>query len=99
MASPELIRVEVAYALPGEQLILELEVPAGITAGEAVHRSGMLERFPQIDAATLKLGLYSRPVEPGQPLRDGDRVEIYRPLLADPKQVRRQRAAANRKKP
>lgn len=98
MAGPEVIRVEVAYALAERQLILELEVPVGITAGEAVRRSGILERFAGIDAASLKLGIFSRLVAAEQPLHDGDRVEVYRPLIADPKQVRRQRAAAGRKK-
>ncbi|PPE73126.1 RnfH family protein [Solimonas fluminis] len=98
MASAEAIRVEVAYARPEEQLILELEVPAGTPAAEAVRRSGILERFPEIDLASSRLGIFSRPVAAEEPLHDGDRVEIYRPLLADPKQVRRQRAAAARKR-
>ncbi|AXQ29261.1 RnfH family protein [Solimonas sp. K1W22B-7] len=98
MVAAENIRVEVAYALAERQLILELEVPAGTRAGEAVERSGMLRRFPEIDLSRNRLGIFSRPVTADEPLQDGDRVEIYRPLLADPKQVRRQRAAASRKK-
>lgn len=92
------IRVEVAYARPGEQLILELEVPPGTTAADAVRNSGILARFPEIDLPNARLGLFSRPVAHEEPVRDGDRVEIYRPLQADPKQVRRQRAAATRRK-
>jgi putative ubiquitin-RnfH superfamily antitoxin RatB of RatAB toxin-antitoxin module len=98
MASAESIRVEVAYARPQEQLILEIEVPAGTTAAEAVRRSGILQRFAEIDLDSSRLGIFSRPVAAEEPLQDGDRVEIYRPLLADPKQVRRQRAAAGRKR-
>lgn len=98
MASAEAIRVEVAYARPGEQLILEIEVPAGATAADAVIASGILDRFAEIDLPNARLGLFSRPVAHDEPLRDGDRVEIYRPLQADPKQVRRQRAAATRRK-
>ncbi len=98
MASADNIRVEVAYARPGAQTILEIEVPAGATAAEAVVASGILAHFPEIDLLQARLGLFSRPVAHDEPLRDGDRVEIYRPLQADPKQVRRQRAAATRRK-
>lgn len=98
MASAETIQVEVAYARPGEQAILTLAVPAGTKAEEAILASGILARFPEIDLPNARLGLFSRPVAYDEPLRDGDRVEIYRPLQADPKQVRRQRAAATRRK-
>ncbi len=88
------IRVEVAYALPDEQVLLSLEVPEGTTAREAVERSGILERFPEIDlGGTNKLGIFGRLTRADQPLRDRDRVEIYRPLKADPKETRRRRAA------
>lgn len=87
------IRVEVAYALPDEQLILPLDVPAGTTADEAIRRSGILERFPAIDLTSAAIGIFGKATRLDTVLRDKDRVEIYRPLLADPKEVRKQRAA------
>lgn len=93
---PDRLRVEVAYARPDEQLVLPLTVPAGATARDAVRRSGILERFPEIDLDRQQLGVFSRPVGGGHILRDGDRVEIYRPLQADPKEMRRKRARGGR---
>ncbi|MFP4607597.1 MAG: RnfH family protein [Thiohalospira sp.] len=87
------IRVEVAHARPENQVLLSFEAEPGITARQAVERSGILEQFPDIDLmGENKLGVFGKLVKPDQPLRDGDRVEIYRPLIADPKEVRRQRA-------
>ncbi len=88
----ELIRVEVAYARPDQQLILTVDVPAGSAIEEAVKRSGILDRFPEIDLAQNKVGIFGKGKPLSQPLRAGDRVEIYRPLIADPKESRRQRA-------
>ena len=85
--------VEVAYALPHQQLILPLRVGVGTTAEQAVQVSGMLEKFPEIDLASSKLGIFGKPVRGDTVLRARDRVEIYRDLIADPKEVRRQRAA------
>lgn len=96
MAAAEVIHVEVAWALPERQLILPLEVPAGTTLRGAIARSGILERFPAIDLERSRVGIWSRLATPEEILRDGDRVEIYRPLIADPKEVRRQRAAAGK---
>jgi len=87
-----LLRIEVAYALREEQVLLELEMAGGATARQAVERSGILQRFPEIDLARAGLGIFGRVVSPDTPLRDGDRVEIYRPLVADPKQARHARA-------
>ena len=89
----ETINVEVAYALPEQQTLLALAVPAGTTAAEAVRRSGILEKHPELDLAGARLGVFGKHVKADTPLRDRDRVEIYRPLVADPKEVRRQRAA------
>lgn len=83
------IRIEVVYALPGEQALVALEVPAGTTVGDAIARSGLDRRFA-IGAA--RAGIYGRVVSAATALQDGDRVEIYRPLIADPKAARRQRA-------
>jgi uncharacterized protein len=97
MASVDTLKVEVAYALPEEQHIFSLEVPQGTTAGQAIERSGVLERFPGIDLATQKIGIFGKLNKPDYVLRPGDRVEIYRPLIADPKEVRKQRAAEGKR--
>lgn len=93
MNEPTMIHVEVAYALPQRQAILGLSVPEGTPALEAARRSGIAEKFGGIDLDNAKLGIFGKVVSPQQPLREGDRVEIYRPLLADPKEVRKERAA------
>ena len=90
---PDSLTVEVVYATRDKQDRVTLKLPAGATAREAVDRSGLLERFPEIDPAKNKLGVFGKPVKPDTALRDRDRVEIYRPLIADPKEVRKQRAA------
>ena len=87
------MRVEVAYALPAEQAIVSLEVADGATAEAALRQSGLLERFPGIDLEVNQVGVFGKLCGLSQVLRPGDRVEIYRPLIADPKQARRQRAA------
>lgn len=89
---PVRIRVEVVYALRDRQLLLKVTLTRGATARQAVERSGILQRCPEIDLAHSTLGVFSRIASPDARLRDGDRVEIYRPLIADPKQVRRNRA-------
>ena len=89
----ERIEVEVAYARPDEQIILALKVPAGATIEDAIRRSSVLERFPEIDLATNKVGVFGKVGRLDQELSPGDRVEIYRPLIADPKEARKQRAA------
>ena len=89
----ERIRVQVAYALPERQDIVTIELPAGATVHQAVESSGLLQRYPDIDLARNKLGIFAKLVKADQILRDRDRVEIYRALIADPKEVRRQRAA------
>ena len=86
------IRVEVAYALPEQQIIQSLTMPVGATVADAIKRSGILECFPEIDLAQAKVGIFSKLTKLDAVVRDKDRVEIYRPLIADPKEVRRQRA-------
>lgn len=93
MQTDELIAVEVAYASPNQQWLLKLDVAPGTTLAEAVALSGLPERVPQIDLQQQRVGIWSRLVTQDEVLKPGDRVEIYRPLLADPKEVRRQRAA------
>ena len=97
MENVELLKVEVAYALPDEQQIFALEVPPGTTALQAIERSGVLERFPDIDLGRQKIGIFGKLNKPDYVLRTGDRVEIYRPLIADPKEVRTQRAAEGKR--
>ncbi|MGD9355834.1 MAG: RnfH family protein [Chromatiales bacterium] len=92
MAS-DTIMIEVAYAKPERQLILQLEAEPGITAKEAVIRSGILDEFPDIDIETAKLGIFGKAAPAGTVLNPMDRVEIYRPLIADPKEARKKRAA------
>lgn len=97
MESADRIRVEVAYARPDSQLILPLEVVRGTTLRQAVEQSGILEQFPEIDLDQQQVGIFGKLNKPDTELREGDRVEIYRPLIADPKEVRKQRAAAGKK--
>ena len=89
MAHASEIDIEVVYALPDEQVVLALRVPADTTASTAIERSGILERFPEIRLGDNPVGIYGRIVEPGQSLKNGDRVEIYRPLEVDPREARR----------
>ena len=91
MAAEPLVEVEVVYALPDEQAVVSLALPAGSTAADAVERSGLRARFPDI-AEGAKLGIHGRIVAADTRLAPGDRVEIYRPLVGDPKQARRRRA-------
>lgn len=87
------IEVEVAYARPERQLILKLEVPEGTTAIEAVRLSGIEEEFPEIEPEENRLGVFGKLCKADRILNPGDRVEVYRPLLADPRAARRELAA------
>lgn len=88
----ETIRIEIAYALPHEQILKSLQVAQGITAEQAIRQSGILEKQPEIDLAKNKIGIFGKLAKLDTALRDKDRVEIYRPLIADPKEVRKKRA-------
>ena len=88
----EKIDIEVVYALPDKQTLLKQQVSSGTTVLEAIQASGILEKYPQIDMATSKVGIFGKLVKPDTVLREKDRIEIYRPLIADPKEVRRKRA-------
>jgi len=89
-----LLRVEVAHATPHRQVLLAITVPAGCTVAQAIERSGIRTHFPDLAVDPDAVGIFGRKVPPDQVLREGDRVEIYRPLQTDPKESRRQRAAA-----
>ncbi len=91
MADP--IAVDVVYARPEQQVLLRVKLPRGGTLLQAIQASGVLQKFPEIDLSRCKVGIFGKLVKIDSPLREHDRVEIYRPLIADPKEVRRQRAA------
>ena len=92
-----LMKVEVAYARPDQQLILEVMLPEGSSIEQAIEQSGILQRFPEIDLALNKLGVFGKLSKKTAELKAGDRVEIYRPLIADPKEVRRKREAEGKR--
>lgn len=103
MEKPESLRVRVIYALPDQQATVSLQVSPGTTVADAVTRSKLLQRFPEAAARPLACAVFGRAVPLTYELREGDRVEILRPLLIDPKQSRREAAersrAAARSKP
>lgn len=88
----ELLAVQVTYPLPEKQELVNVRVPSGSTVEDAIRASGVLGQHPEIDLAKSKVGVFGKLSKLDTPLRDRDRVEIYRPLLADPKEVRRRRA-------
>jgi len=92
MKSPS-IMVEVVYAPPAKPMRRRLKLPVGSTVGEAIRGCGLLAICIEIDPSRIRVGIFGRVVQFDRPLRDGDRVEIYRALIADPKEVRRRRAA------
>ncbi|MBB1200588.1 RnfH family protein [Enterobacteriaceae bacterium 89] len=91
------ISVEVVYALPEKQYLQKVSLEEGATVEQAIVASGLLKLRTDIDLAKNKVGVWSRAVKLTDLLRDGDRVEIYRPLIADPKELRRQRAEKSAK--
>lgn len=91
------IMVEVAYGHAEEQSLLSLEVEEGTTLEQAIEQSGILGIYPDIDLAKNKVGIFGKLVPKKQVLREKDRVEIYRPLIADPKEVRKKRAAEGKR--
>lgn len=97
MSEPEQIMVEVAYATADEQLIQALSVAPGTTLEQAIEQSGILQRFPEIDLKVNKVGIFGKLGKKTAEVKEGDRVEIYRPLIADPKEVRRKREAEGKK--
>ena len=90
--SEKLINIEVAYALPTKQTIVDIAIKEGTTVEDAIQASNILEQFPDIDLKSTKVGIWSRVVKLRDTLTDGDRIEIYRPLIADPKEIRKRRA-------
>jgi putative ubiquitin-RnfH superfamily antitoxin RatB of RatAB toxin-antitoxin module len=92
----EQMNIEVVYALPHEQMLFKVHARQGATVIDAVKLSGVLEKHPEIDLTKNKLGIYGKLSKADAVLRDRDRVEIYRPLIADPREIRRQRAGAGK---
>lgn len=90
--SSELITIEVAYALPKKQSLIEVAVAQSSTVEQAIKASGILTSHPEIDLKAAKVGVWNRVVKLNTALQHGDRIEIYRPLIADPKEVRKRRA-------
>ncbi|MEQ1599695.1 MAG: RnfH family protein [Methylotenera sp.] len=90
--SDQQIMVEVAYALPKEQLIIPISMPPEANAEAAIRVSGILNKFPEIDLNVNQIGIFGKLSKLDAPLRNLDRIEIYRPLIADPKEARKQRA-------
>lgn len=86
------IEVEVVYAKPEEQCLLKIRGPHGMSLGEAIQRSGILERYPEIDPGLPRVGVFGKMMPKESTLNPGDRVEIYRPLIADPKEARKKRS-------
>lgn len=97
MEKSEHFQVEVAYARPDVQVILPVEVDEGATLRQAIERSGLLNRFPEVDLTVNKVGVFGKLAKLDDTLRPRDRVEVYRALIADPKEVRKQRAAEGKR--
>lgn len=85
------MNIGVCYAEAERQLWMRIEVPEGISVGDAIERSGVLDRFPEIDLGRQKVGIFGKLVKLDGKVQDGDRIEIYRPITADPKTVKRRR--------
>ncbi|MGL5632092.1 MAG: RnfH family protein [Azovibrio sp.] len=90
------LRIEVVYAMPDQQELISLRLPEGSTLKQALEASGLLEKYPEIDITKNKFGIFAKLSRLDTLLRNRDRVEIYRPLIADPKEIRKQRAAAGK---
>lgn len=97
-AAADTIQIEVAYALPEHQTIVETRVPKGATVEDGIRTSGILKLFPDIDLEEQKVGIFSKVVPLTQALAERDRIEIYRKLIADPKAARRNRAEQDKAK-
>ena len=87
-----MIEIEIVYALPEKQDLRRIRVEEGTRISEAIKLSGMLTSYPEIDLTSQSVGLFSKVQKEDTELREGDRIEIYRPLIADPKEVRKKKA-------
>jgi putative ubiquitin-RnfH superfamily antitoxin RatB of RatAB toxin-antitoxin module len=91
------MHIEVIFALPDEQLVILVELPEQATVDDAIRQSKIMEKYPEIDFEVNKTGIFGKPATRDAVLHPGDRVEIYRPLIADPKEMRKQRAKTKEK--
>ena len=91
------MKFEVAYGLLHEQALLSVEAESPLSVQQVIEKSGILQRYPEIDLAKNKVGIFGKAAKLDAMLGDGDRVEIYRPLIADPKEARKKRAAEGKK--
>ena len=98
MITDKMLSIEVVYGVPHKQVLLTLCVPEGTTIERGIELSGITSHFPEITPAEAKVGIFSRVEKLSSILKAGDRVEIYRPLIADPKEMRKLRAAKMAKK-
>lgn len=96
-AMQDTIQVEVVYGLAEEQALLSVDVPDGSEVKEVILASNIIEQFPEIDLDKVKVGLFGKLTKMDQAVRARDRIEIYRPLIADPKEVRKRRAAEGKR--
>jgi putative ubiquitin-RnfH superfamily antitoxin RatB of RatAB toxin-antitoxin module len=92
-----IINVEVVYALPEEQTLFSVQAPAEATTRDVIIQSGVLDLHPELDLNTMDIGIFGKLTSLKQKVRDRDRIEIYRPLIADPKEVRKKRAAEGKR--
>ena len=90
--SEGLMQIEVAYALPTKQSLVDVAIKECATVEEVIQASNLLNEYPDIDLSSTKVGIWSRVVKLRDTVKDGDRIEIYRPLIADPKEIRKRRA-------
>ena len=97
-ADPALVSVTVVYLTPQRQFVIAVQVPDGSRLIDAVRASGVLQRAPELDPSVLDLGVFNRARGANEPVREGDRIEVYRPLAVDPKEARRVRAAVRRRR-
>lgn len=97
MVTSTMMTIEIAYALPHEQTLLALDVQQETTIKEAIIQSGILDKYPAIDIESAKVGIFGKLKKMSDKVRERDRIEIYRPLIADPKEIRKKRAAAGKK--
>lgn len=97
MENADKIDVEVCYALPAEQVVVPVKLDAGQSVEDAIRQSGIMKQYPAIDLSMNKVGVFGKLVRLDMPLQAGDRVEIYRPLIADPKESRRKKAQGDKK--
>lgn len=92
------LNIELIYPLPNEQILLTIKIDKPSTIAEAIEASGIRKKYPEIDLTKNKVGIFSKVCELNQSLREGDRIEIYRPLIADPKEARKKKAVIQKKK-